>query len=316
MRAPFKVGISSCLLGEEVRYNGQHKLDRYLRDTLGEYVEWVPVCPEVECGLPIPREPMHLKGTVESPRLVSTKSGTDHTERMQKWIERKLKELEKQELCGFVFKTRSPSSGMRGIRVFKEKGKPIGHGTGLFAGAFMKTFPLLPVEDEGRLNDAGLRENFIERLFIMHRWQNVMKADATYKDLMDFHARHKYILMAHSPKHLKQLGPMVAGGKRRKFEMLANEYFEILMEALKLKATVKKNTNVLQHLMGYFKKHLTPDEKQELLDVITSYHDELVPLIVPVVLIQHYVRKYEDAYLHEQYYLFPHPRELKLRNHV
>ncbi len=310
------VGISSCLLGNEVRYNGQHKLDHYLADLLGQFVQWIPVCPEMECGLHVPRESMHLQGNLSQPHMVTTNSGIDHTDRMKNWIAIALPELEKQDLCGFVFKTRSPSCGMRGIKVYKEKGKPIGSRAGLFADAFIETFPLLPIEDEGRLNDAGLRENFIERLFIVHRWKTMQKSGMQYKDLIDFHARHKYTLMAHSPKYLKQLGVMVASGKKRKLDLLMQEYFAMLMEALTLKATISKNTNVLLHIMGYFKNQLSSDEKQELREVIDDYHQELVPLIVPVVLIQHYVRKYDQPYLKEQYYIYPHPKELKLRNHV
>jgi len=316
MDNPIKVGISSCLLGNKVRYDGQHKLNRYLRDQLGNYVEWLPVCPEVECGLPTPRESMHLEGSMDEPHLVTTKTEIDHTDKMQSWIKQKIADLATEDLCGFVFKTKSPSSGMRGITVFKGKGKPLGTGPGLFASAFMKAFPHIPVEDEGRLNDNGLRENFIEHLFVMHRWRNFMQSGKGYKDFIDFHTRHKYILMAHSNKHLKLMGKLVAEGKRKKPEILMHEYMLLLMEAMKLKATVNKNTNVLQHLMGYFKEHLTSDEKAELSGVIKEYHQELVPLIVPIVLIQHYVRKYDQEYLRDQYYLFPHPRELKLRNHV
>jgi len=170
MTQRIKLGISSCLLGENVRYDGGHKLDRFLRDTLGQFVDWVPVCPEVECGLPVPREAMRLVGTVEEPRLVTRKTGMDHTRRMATWARRRVKELEGEGLCGFVFKARSPSSGMRGVKIYSEEGMPGRTGSGLFAREFMSHFPLLPVEDEGRMNDMGLRENFIERVFIYHRW--------------------------------------------------------------------------------------------------------------------------------------------------
>jgi uncharacterized protein YbbK (DUF523 family) len=169
MTERIKLGISSCLLGNPVRFDGGHKLDRTLRDTMGSFVEWVPVCPEVECGLPVPRESMCLVGDPESPRLVTEKTGVDHTDRMQKWISKRLDDLKKEELCGFVFKSRSPSSGMQGVKVYPRAGHPGGRGSGLFARAFMERFPLMPVEDEGRLNDPGLRENFIERVFVYSR---------------------------------------------------------------------------------------------------------------------------------------------------
>jgi len=171
MEQKIRLGISSCLLGEKVRYDGGHKLDHFLTDTLGKYVDWIPVCPEVESGLPVPREAMRLAGDPSSPRLVTVKTGIDHTERILHWTEKKLRELEKQDLCGFVFKSRSPSSGMRGVKVYGQSGVPSRSGTGVFAGAFMSRFPLMPVEDEGRLHDPGLRENFIERIFVFKRWK-------------------------------------------------------------------------------------------------------------------------------------------------
>ena len=315
MKDAIKLGISRCLLGERVRYDGGHKLDRYLRDTLGAFVTWVPVCPEVECGLPIPRESMRLAGEPDHPRLLTTRTGIDHTERMQTWIERRLPELEKENLCGFIFKTRSPSSGMRGVRIYTDEGQPGRTGAGLFAKAFMEHFPFIPVEDEGRLRDAGLRENFIERIFVFHRWKRTAAA-RTVKGLVDFHTDHKMLIMAHSPRHLRELGKRVAEIKGKDLDAGFNAYFEILMSALILSATVKKNVNVLHHMMGYFKKSIGPGEKQELLEVIDQYHQGLTPLIVPVTLIKHYVRKYDEAYLKRQVYLNPHPVELMLRNHV
>jgi uncharacterized protein YbgA (DUF1722 family)/uncharacterized protein YbbK (DUF523 family) len=316
MSEKIKLGISSCLLGEKVRYDGGHKLNRYLVNTVGPFVEWVPVCPEAECGLPIPRESMRLVQGPGGPRLKTGKTNIDHTDRMMKWAAVRLKQLEKENLCGYVFKSRSPSSGMRDIKIYNEKGMPQSKGSGLFAQAFMERFPLLPVEDEGRLNDAGLRENFIERVFVYHRWLRFVEDGASRKRLVDFHTEHKLLLMSHSPKHLSALGKIVAAPQARNKSDLIGEYIGILMEGLKLKATAKKNTNVLQHIMGYFKKVLTADEKQELLSVIDQYHESLIPHIVPVTLLNHYVRKYDEPYLKRQHYLNPHPAELMLRNHV
>jgi len=310
-----KLGISACLLGEPVRYDGGHKLDRFLRDTLGRYVQYVPVCPEVECGMSVPRESMHLEGDPEAPCLVTTRTGRDMTAMMVEWARRRLEEPALQDLCGFIFKSNSPSSGMERVKIFKD-GMPRRNASGIFAGLFMKRFPLVPVEDEGRLHDPVLRENFIERIFIARRWREVMNQGTKTGDLVDFHSRHKLQLMAHSPKHLSAMGKLVAGGKKAPSAQLRAEYHRLLMEALKLKATAKKNTNVLQHIMGYFKKELSQDEKQELLEIIGRYHDGFVPLIVPVTLIGHYVRKYDQPYLKGQYYLNPHPIELQLRNHV
>jgi len=311
-----KIGISSCLLGRNVRYDGGHKLDHYLVDTLGNYVEWVPVCPEVEYGLPVPREAMRLVGDPASPRLVTRSSGIDHTDGMQSWARKKLKALEKSALCGFIFKSRSPSSGYKGVKVYSESGMPARKGTGIFAAAFLDHFPLIPVEDDGRLHDPQLRENFIERVFVFQRWKEFLKSGSPVKGLVEFHTRHKLLLMAHSQKHYSLLGKVVAqGGKLKKDELLSS-YINQLMDGLQLIATVKKNTNVLSHIAGYFKKHLGPDEKAELVQLIENYHKGLVPLIVPVTLIQHYVKKFDEPYLKKQYYLDPHPLELMLRNHV
>lgn len=304
-------------MGETVRYDGGHKWDRYMTHILGPFVEWISVCPEVECGLSTPREAMHLVGDPESPRLITIRSKIDYTERMQSWIAKRLNELEQEELCGFVFKAKSPSSGMRDIKVYKEDGNPTSYKTaGLFARSFMEHFPLIPVEDEGRLNDAGLRENFIERVFMFHRWKEYLRHDRSAKGLVDFHARHKYMLLSHSEAHMRKLGKMVANIKQTDFDPLLDRYFKILMEGFKIKTTVNKHVNVLDHIMGFFKKQLSSDEKQEMQHLINQYRNKLVPLIVPITLLKHYIRKYEQPYLLEQYYLSPHPEELALRNHV
>ncbi len=311
-----KMGISRCLLGENVRYDGGHQHDRYLTDTLGNYFEYIPVCPEVEYGLPIPREALRLVGKPEDARLMTIKTGIDHTDGMLEWAYGKLKELEKEDLCGFVFKSKSPSSGMQAVKVYGPSGMPVHKGVGVFAGAFMKRFPILPVEEDGRLHDPVLRENFIERIFVYKRWQDLLKKGKTIKNLIDFHTDHKLLVMSHSPKHYSTLGKLVANAKSFKEEDLYREYIKSLMEGIRFIATVKKQTNVLHHIMGYFKKQLSADEKKELLEIIDNYHRQLVPLIVPIMLLTHYVRKYGDTYLERQHYLHPHPVELMLRNHV
>jgi len=315
-----RVGISSCLLGNQVRYDGGHKLDRYLRDTLGAFVEWVPVCPEVEYGLPVPREALRLVGEPADPRLVTSRSGVDHTAGMKAWASRRLDALEREDLCGFVFKSRSPSSGMRQIKVYgQESGIPSNTGVGVFARAFMERFPLLPVEDEGRLNDPALRECFIERLFVLGRWKAYRRDDGSSGGLVAFHTDHKLLTLAHSPKHYAALGRLVAGAGRRGARpspALLDEYLATLMDGLRLVATTRKHTNVLQHAAGYFKRLLSPDEKAELGEVIDSHRRGLIPLVVPITLLAHYTRVYRDPWLARQHYLHPHPRELMLRNHV
>ncbi len=311
-----KLGVSSCLLGEKVRYDGQHKLNHYLTDMLGKYVQWVPVCPEVECGLPVPREAMHLSGNSDSPRLVTVKTDIDHTGKMRKWCAKKLRELEKEDLCGFVFKSKSPSSGLLNVKVFNAKGIPVKNGVGLFAKAFTERFPLLPVEEEGRLNDACLRNRFIDHVAVYSRWQEYIKTDGSVKGLQNFHARHKYMIMAHSPKDVAQLGRFAANANKNNLEQTQHKYIQLLTSALHLQATVRKNTNVLQHIAGYFKKELADFEKQELQKSIEEYHQKFFPLLATLVLLQHFARKYNKQYLLEQYYLAPSPIELYLKYHV
>lgn len=315
-KTPIKLGISSCLLGAEVRYNGGHSRDHFITDTLGLFVSFVPVCPEVECGFPVPREALRLVGDPDSPRLVTSRTNRDHTEQMLTWCARRVRELEEEDLCGFIFKKASPSSGMRGVKVYTEKGIPSRHGVGMFARAFMDHFPLLPVEDDGRLHDPGLRENFIQAVFVMKRWREIIEPRPTRKGFVEFHTRHKLLIMSHSSKHLRRMGKMVADIKNYQLTDFSREYQKLLMEALRLKATVKKNTDVLQHIMGYFKKELTGDEKQELIEIINNYKAGHLPLVVPVTLLNHYVRKHDQSYLKSQAYLNPHPVELRLRNHV
>ncbi|MBN1495633.1 MAG: DUF523 and DUF1722 domain-containing protein [Spirochaetes bacterium] len=316
MEKKILIGISSCLLGEPVRYDGGHKLDHFLTDTLSGFVEYVPVCPEFEAGFGVPREAMRLVDDPESPRLMTIKSGVDLTGRMNMWIRKKLPELEKRDLCGFVFKSGSPSSGMERVKVYDAKGAARKTGAGLFAKAFMERFPLLPVEDEGRLHDIGIRENFIARVFAFHRWKQQLAADRSPAAVIEFYARHKYLLMAHSPAMQKDMGKLVARVKTMERGSFLGEFERLFMTALKYHATVKKNANVLMHMSGYFRKRLSADEKQELADMIERYRQELIPLVVPVTMIRHYVRKYGEEYLAEQYYLDPHPAELKLRNHA
>jgi uncharacterized protein YbgA (DUF1722 family) len=259
---------------------------------------------------------MHLAGDPVSPRLVTRNTGIDHTDRMLKWAKKKLGELEKEDLSGFIFKSRSPSSGMQGVKIYALSGMATQKGIGIFARAFMDRYSSLPVEDDGRLQDPGIRENFIERVFIYRRWFEFKDQGGSIGGLVAFHTEHKLLIMSHSIKHLRELGALVSNAKKYQRPVLLEQYFQVLMDGLRLRSTVKKHVNVLQHMAGYFKQQLSSDEKQELLDVIGQYHKGLVPLIVPITLIRHYVRKFDEPYLKRQYYLNPHPMELMLRNHV
>ena len=313
---PIRVGVSACLLGEHVRYDGGHKHDHYITDTLGRFFSFLPVCPEVGCGLPVPREAMRLEGDPDHPRLMTRQSRIDMTDQMLAFCTAKVRELESADLCGFIFKKDSPSSGLFRVKVYGAGGMPVKSGSGLFAAAVARHFPLLPMEEEGRLNDPCIRENFIERVFCCRRWKDFLSGAPSLGELVEFHTRHKLLVMSHSTQIYREMGALVAHGREMNLRELFRRYEELLMKGLALHATARKNTNVLMHIMGYFKKELSHDEKSELLETISHYHDQLVPLLVPLTLLKHYVKKYDQAYLKQQVYLAPHPAELMLRNHV
>ncbi len=312
---PLRLGISRCLLGEPVRYDGGHKLDHFLVDVLGQHVEWVSVCPEVEAGFGTPREAMRLVDDVTEPRLLTVRSHHDYTGRMRRYAKTRVREFQALNLSGYVFKKDSPSCGTRRVRVYARDGRLLGTGKGLFAGAFQRAFPLTPIEEEGRLRDQGLRENFIERVFGYHRWQ-VLNARLTKGRLVAFHTVHKYLLLAHSQRHYRALGRLVANAKHYPVRKLARTYGHLFMEALAVKTTIRKHVNVLQHLAGHFKNALSAKARLELHGVLSDYHNGFVPLSVPVTLIGHYVRILDVPYVRDQVYLAPHPKELTLRNHI
>jgi uncharacterized protein YbgA (DUF1722 family)/uncharacterized protein YbbK (DUF523 family) len=312
-----RLGVSTCLLGEQVRYDGGHKLDRFLVNTLGNFVEWVPVCPEVEIGLLTPRESLRLVGDPESPRLMAPKSGRDYTETMQTWARERLEQLATVKLHGFIFKKDSPSSGLFRVRVYDQSGMPRRVGTGIFPREVMRRFPLLPLEEEGRLHDMRLRENFIERIFVYYRWTCLLEENPTPGGLVEFHTAHKLTLMAHSPSHYREMGRSVAQAGSLPWTELADTYGRLLMDGLKALSTPGKHANVLQHLMGFLKDVLAREDKAELLGLVEDYRKGLVPLIVPMTLLKHHLRRHSvPDWVHQQVYLNPYPKELMLRNHV
>ena len=259
---------------------------------------------------------MRLVGNRAEHRLLTVKTREDITPRMKSWAEARLDELQKEDLVAYIFKTKSPSSGLRAVKIYREDGNIADrNGTGIFAGMFTERFPHIPVEDEGRLHDPGIRENFIEKIFVLQRWKEEVRESGA-SGLVDFHTKHKYTLMAHSPKLLTDLGKLAAESGSGSLERVRNEYLSVLLDTLELKKTVAGNVNVLHHIMGYFKKQLNSDEKAELLEIIEKYRSGFVPIIVPITILNHFVRKYEQPYLKQQYFLNPHPFEIGLLNHV
>ena len=309
-----KLGISRCLTGERVRYDGQQKRDSFLMDTLGRFVEYVTVCPEVDCGLSVPREAMRLVGDPQDPRLLTNKTGRDMTPQMNRWVKPTLRTLAKEDLCGFVFKSKSPSSGLHRVKVYRQNDStPLKQGRGIFAAAFTERFPDVPVEEEGRLNDPLLRECFIDKVCAYSEFQELLaKPRLKLKDLTAFHASFKYSIMAHNPAQVSQLGKLLANNEGP-VRLVASEYLSELMKALDNRATRRKQTNVLQHISGYFKKILSPVEKEELHRIIEGYYDELYPLLAPLVLLRHYAVIYNNEYLLGQRYLNPGSLQLNCK---
>ena len=314
--APLRVGISSCLLGEAVRWDGGHKRDAYIKDLLGRFFEWVPVCPELEVGMGVPREPIRLVGSPDSQSLVGVQTGKDWTAAMRQYARRRVRQLERLDLSGYLLKKDSPSCGMERVRVHPARGPASRTGIGAFARVLMAQMPLLPVEEEGRLQDPALRENFIERIFAYRRLRDWMKAGCTRSRLAAFHTAHKYLLLSHSPRHYRDLGGLVAGTKRHPPRRLAELYAACFMEALRVPATVKRHASVLQHLSVFVMEHLSAREKAELQKILDEYRKGGAPVIVPLTLLSHYVRNHQIDDIPDQVYLNPHPKELMLRNHT
>jgi uncharacterized protein YbgA (DUF1722 family)/uncharacterized protein YbbK (DUF523 family) len=311
-----RVGISACLLGEAVRFDAGHKRDPFLVETFGTHVEWVPICPEVEAGFGTPRPPMRLVARGNAISLIVIKTGEDVTARLTDYSDAKVEALAGDDLSGYVLKKDSPSCGMERVKTYGPSGPAPRTGRGIFAAALMARFPSLPVEEEGRLNDPVLRENFVERVFAYRRLRQLFETRWSLGQLVRFHTAHKLTLMAHSPAAYRTLGRLVAEGRERKPRELAAEYQRGFMTALTKIATPSRHVNVLQHMVGYFKKTLDAQARAELLDVIEDHRRGVVPLIVPLTLLRHHVRRQRVEYLEGQTYLEPHPRELALRNHV
>ena len=311
--ARIRVGISSCLLGEEVRFDGGHKRDSYVVGTLSEYFDFTPVCPEQAIGLGTPREPIRLVKKHDGVHVVGVKTVTrDVTEALRAYGEKMSRQM--TDISGYILKRASPSCGMERVKVYSEEGMPVESGSGKYAEAFMAQQPLLPVEEEGRLGDPVLRENFIVRVFVYHRWQSLTGNGLTAQGLVDFHTDHKYLIMAHDQAAYREMGRMVADTGKRDLDELAEEYVTVLMTALKKRATRRQHVNVLQHLFGYVSKHVDASDRAEMTDLIEQYREGLVPLIVPITLLKHHFRRHPDPYIERQYYLTPHPKELMLRN--
>ncbi|WCM50556.1 DUF523 and DUF1722 domain-containing protein [Pseudomonas sp. WJP1] len=311
-----KIAISACLMGFDVRYNGGHKASRLCRQVLSDYFDFVPICPEVAIGLGIPRQPIRLVGDADAPQAVGTVDrDINVTQPLANYGRQMAAEL--GDICGYIFMQQSPSCGLERVKVYHVNGAPVkGGGRGIYARAFCAQQADLPVEEDGRLNDPVLRENFLTRVFAYGDWQQLLREGLSRPGLTTFHSRYKYLLMAHNPMQYKILGNLLGNMGHSDPKELGPRYFSLLMAALKQCATRRTHTNVLQHLSGYLKKAISAEDKQEVQHLIAQYRQGIVPLVVPLTLLKHHFRQHPDPYIDQQAYLQPHPENLSLRNAI
>lgn len=310
-----QIGISRCLLGENVRYNASHKLDNYIKNKLGKFVDFVPICPEVEIGMGTPREAVQLFEINGEVKMISENSKTDFTNEMNDWAAKKALDIKDLNLCGFILKSKSPSCGVFRTRLYRDNKPPSLNYSGLFTQALKKELPQLLIEEEGRMHDDVIRDNFIERIFINHSWSKLLEVPTVSK-FIKFHESLKYTIMSHSPKLQKELGHIVASVNKNRLKEALDTYYKLLIVCLGNYANIKSHRNVLDHIAGYFKNDISNDEKKEIKRLIENYYDGFTPLIVPITILNHYKNKYNKEYLMNQVYLDPHPLELLLRNHI
>nr|WP_314491185.1 DUF523 and DUF1722 domain-containing protein [uncultured Pseudomonas sp.] len=315
-RSKPKIAISACLLGAEVRFNGGHKESRLCSQALSEHFDFVPLCPEVAIGLGIPRQPIRLVGDAAMPQAVGSVDSTlDVTQALHDYGVSMA--ATHTDICGYIFMQKSPSCGLERVKVYQDGGRPAElSGRGIYAQAFCAAHPDLPAEEDGRLNDPVLRENFLTRVYASSAWQDLLKAGLTRRSLTEFHARYKYLLMAHHPVQYKTLGNLLGSMGKNPPQTIAGQYFSELMKALKKCATRRTHTNVLQHISGYLKQSISREDKQEMQQLIVQYLNGIVPLVVPLTLLKHHFRLHPHPYIERQVYLQPHPENLSLRNAI
>jgi len=311
-----RIGVSACVLGEKVRFDGSHARDPYITDTLAKYVEFVPLCPDMACGMGMDREKVRQVDCGDEIKLIGVDSAEDWTDRMIDFSKRVLPGLEEEGLCGFVLKSRSPSCALVQAKIYSTKGKPPRRGAGFFAQKLMEHYPLLPIEASDRLQNPILRENFIRRVFVLKRWRDLVDKGMQIGQLVDFHTRHKMLIRAHDLSGYRQLGKLLGESSVFNNEEIFDAYAALLFRALTLKTTPKKNSDVLMHVMGFFKNDLDSADKHEIQSMIHAYKSGKIPLIMPVTILNHHARKFDKPYLTQQFFLNPHPSELKLLNHV
>ncbi len=309
------IGISACLLGQTVRFDGGHQHDHYLTDVLGKYFEYHPLCPEVAIGLGVPRSSLRLIANAEGePQAIMPNTGVNHTEALRQFADRAVPKL--PEISGYILKKKSPSCGMERVRIYSDKGMPIANGMGIFAQRLIENCPLLPVEEEGRLFDLRLRENFIKRVYVYAEWQRLVRDGLTYHHLLQFHSRHKLLLIAHHYGNSKLLGKLIANFSPDNLSTVAQEYIALFMQTLKRLPDRRHHGQVLTRIVATINKHLKPEQQKDVSKLIEEYLAGYVSLATPVRMIRHYLTQVGEPYLELQSYLKPYPEELGLMNGV
>jgi uncharacterized protein YbbK (DUF523 family)/uncharacterized protein YbgA (DUF1722 family) len=310
------IGISSCLLGQNVRWNGSNRLDKFLSETLGKYVQWIPACPEVESGLSVPRKPLHLVEINKKTCVLTSDNQCDYTDKIVEWSTCHVRALKSQNLCGYIFKSKSPSCGLDKIKKHSLSGNYLSNNSrGLFVSQLLKSLPQLPVIDDGRLHDSILKENFIQTVFTINRWKNLVSDGITLNDLISFNTNHKLLFLTHSPRRTFMLQYLIFNDTYA-LSQKVSLYEEDFRDLLKIQSTRQRIANVLTYCTLYLKKYLSVYEQKELRVLITEYFKGYIPLIAPITLIKHYASIFNDEFLNHQIFLAPYPDELRLRNEI
>lgn len=311
-----KIGVSSCLLGDQCRYDGSGSKDAFITNELKKYFELIGYCPE-EPVFGTPRDTIRLVEVNNEVRVHIGRNGEDVTDKLTISSQSFAKKAKVDELCGFILKSKSPTCGMERVKVYQETNAPSEKkGIGFFAKELKKIYPYLPMEEEGRLNDPWLKENFLMQVFAYSDLQSFLKKELQYKDLVQFHTNYKYLIFAKSEKSYKQLGRIVANHEKKPIDEILKIYELEFLKAISEKSTIKKTYNVLLHIVGYFKKLITKEEKEHLITACEEYKQGIIPLIAVTKLINLYVTRFDEKYLKTQKFLHPYPKELSLRSHI
>lgn len=308
-----KVGISQCLLGAKVRFDGGHKNSRFCSTELSQLFEFTSLCPEVGIGLPVPRKTIRLVGDSESPRAVLSAGGDeDYTDQLSNFADINIEKI--KQLSGYILTKGSPSCGMERVKVYNKNGQSQSNGTGLFTARLKALCPHLPLEEDGRLNDPLLRDSFIKRVYLYSEWQQINSdGKITVRDLMNYHTKHKMTLLAHCPKTYRELGPMVAQVRSHSINEVAEEYIGLMLNGMKRMATRSNNTNVLMHLQGHLKKLIGREDKAELRRIIIDYKEGLAPIMAPIILLKHHFRNNPNKYIKRLSFFDPYPKQLAIQ---